>query len=394
MSTVCNFCNKTFKNIYVLNTHIRTAKYCLIKQGKIEKPLKNFDCQNCKKTLSSKRNLEKHKCKIKTKFKCNICDVLLSSKRNLQNHKQKCMNKDIINDCQYCDMTFTTENNLIIHQTKCVKKFERQINELEKNKLELQNKLEKALNKPTKQINNNTTTNTLNINNMDFMSYMTEERIKDIFNKNFTLKTLYGSNEALADFTINNFLLGEDKPVYLCADKERKKFYFLDKDNKRIDDTNAKILTNLLVIHGFEYVKQIYNNHIENIKDRPAKLNDSFNTIMSLKKNNKDYISHLSDKLPKTIEERSILTDINNTQKVIEDKNKVIEYVVEETDSDSELDEDKYEIEDILCSILGITKYKLSVYKKWYIETGEIKVTNEFKHTDKNIDMYKKYLQS
>ena len=142
------------------------------------------------------------------------------------------------------------------------------------------------------------------------------------------------------------------------------------------------------------YLNQIYNNHIENIKDRPAKLNDSFNTIMSLKKNNKDYISHLSDKLPKTIEERSILTDINNTQKVIEDKNKVIEYVVEETDSDSELDEDKYEIEDILCSILGITKYKLSVYKKWYIETGEIKVTNEFKHTDKNIDMYKKYLQS
>ena len=392
MTLVCGFCNTKFKNVSSLNNHIRTAKYCLIKQGKIEKPLENFQCKKCNKILSTKRNFNNHNCEKKTKqeFKCDICDKFLCSKQYLNIHKIKCSNKDIINDCQYCYKVFDTENSLIIHQTKCVKKFEWQINELEKNKLELQNKLEKALNKPTKQINNNT----LNINNIDFMSYMTEERIKDIFNKNFTLKTLYGSNEALVDFTINNFLLGEDKPIYLCADKERKKFYFLDKDNKRIDDTNAKILTNLLVIHGFEYVKQIYNNHIENIKDQPAKLNDSFNTIMSLKKNNKDYISHLSDKLPKTIEERSILTDINNTQKVIEDKNKVIEYVVEETDSDSELDEDKYEIEDILCSILGITKYKLSVYKKWYIETGEIKVTNEFKHTDKNIDMYKKYLQS
>ena len=393
MSSICKFCNTKFKNVYVLDKHIKTAKYCLIKQGKIEKATEKFKCTLCNKTLSSKKNFENHNCmkeKIKPKYICNLCDKTLSTKQSLNIHKKKCIDKDNLHDCQYCYEVFQTNNSLIIHQTKCVKKFEWQINELEKNKLELQNKLEKALNKPTKQINNNT----LNINNIDFMSYMTEERIKDIFNKNFTLKTLYGSNEALVDFTINNFLLGEDKPIYLCADKERKKFYFLDKDNKRIDDTNANILTNLLVIHGFEYVKQIYNNHIENIKDQPAKLNDSFNTIMSLKKNNKDYISHLSDKLPKTIEERSILTDINNTQKVIEDKNKVIEYVVEETDSDSELDEDKYEIEDILCSILGITKYKLSVYKKWYIETGEIKVTNEFKHTDKNIDMYKKYLQS
>ena len=428
MSSICKFCNTKFKNVYVLDKHIKTAKYCLIKQGKIEKATEKFKCTLCNKTLSSKKNFENHNCmkeKIKPKYICNLCDKTLSTKQSLNIHKKKCIDKDNLHDCQYCYEVFQTNNSLIIQQTKCVKKFEWQINELEnklenntielenahkldleKNKFEytkqindLQNKIEnialKAVNKPTtKQIN--TMNNTLNINNIDFMSYMTEDRIKDVFSKCFTIKTLYGSNEALVDFTIDNFLSGEDKPIYLCPDKERKKFYFLDKENKRIEDTNAKILTNLIFKHGFDYVKKLYNNHIQNIKEEPVKLNDSFKTLQSLDKNNKDYISQLSNKLPKSIEERYILDEIK--KETIEDDKKSIEYVIEDSDSDSESDdnsnEDKYKNPEIIANMLEITRNKLAVFKKWYIETGEIKVSKEFKQSKKNIDRYIKYLQS
>jgi len=421
MNTICNFCNKNFKNIYVLNTHIKSAKYCLVKQGKIEKPLDDFQCKKCNKKLSSKRNLEKHDCKIKKEFKCDICDKNLCTKYYLKNHKEKCINKNNINKCEYCDIIFPTKNSLIIHQSKCVSKFEHQINELQNNHKieiselqnnhkieisELQNKIEnialKAVNKPTKQINNNnnnnTMNNTLNINNVDFLSYMTKDRIKEVFDKNFTIKMLYdcSSNEALADFTIDNFLSGDDKPIYICSDKQRQNFYFLDKDKNRIDDKNAKILTNLIITYGLNSIEKSYNNHIQNIKEQPIKLNDSFKTVMSLKKDNKEYISHLTNKLPKTIKERYILDEIRNNlliENTPSNKND-IEYVMEETDSDDDLDKNEYSTEDTICNMMEISRYKLSLLKKWYIETGEIKVSDDFKCTDKNIEKYVKYLKS
>ena len=130
------------------------------------------------------------------------------------------------------------------------------------------------------------------------------------------------------------------------------------------------------------YVKKLYNNHIQNIKEEPVKLNDSFKTLQSLDKNNKDYISQLSNKLPKSIEERYILDEIKKEKIMyIEDDKKSIEYVIEDSDSDLESDdnsnEDKYKNPEIIANMLEITRNKLAVFKKWYIETGEIKVSKE-----------------
>ena len=83
MSLICKFCSTEFKTIYVLDKHIKTAKYCLIKQGKIEKPTEKYKCVSCNKILSSKRNFEIHNCmkeKIKSEYKCDICNKILSSK--------------------------------------------------------------------------------------------------------------------------------------------------------------------------------------------------------------------------------------------------------------------------------------------------------------------------
>jgi hypothetical protein len=54
----CNFCNKYFSNVYTLNVHKRTAKYCLEIQNK--KFPEQFKCQYCNKSFTRNSYLNKH----------------------------------------------------------------------------------------------------------------------------------------------------------------------------------------------------------------------------------------------------------------------------------------------------------------------------------------------
>ena len=96
-SLICEYCNTEFISISSINNHRKNAKYCLIIQGKLEHK-KDYSCNLCKKTLSSKRNLENHmsKCKIleeQINFNCKYCKKILSSKQNLINHLDICETK-------------------------------------------------------------------------------------------------------------------------------------------------------------------------------------------------------------------------------------------------------------------------------------------------------------
>jgi len=42
-----------------------------------------------------------------------------------------------------------------------------------------------------------------------------------------------------ADFTLDNFLMGKDKPLYLCTDRSRNQFKCVDLEGKLIEDPNA-----------------------------------------------------------------------------------------------------------------------------------------------------------
>jgi hypothetical protein len=56
MEHICEFCNKNFKNKYILSNHIKTTKSCSgIKENKI-----NFVCTFCQKTFTSKHKLKDH----------------------------------------------------------------------------------------------------------------------------------------------------------------------------------------------------------------------------------------------------------------------------------------------------------------------------------------------
>ena len=53
----CTFCNNKFSSKSALHHHQKSAKYCIKIQGK---NLTMFTCNYCKKTLSTKQNLNVH----------------------------------------------------------------------------------------------------------------------------------------------------------------------------------------------------------------------------------------------------------------------------------------------------------------------------------------------
>jgi hypothetical protein len=320
---------------------------------------------------------------------CDHCNKEFSNKSNLVRHKKKCLIKNNkpskIFECEFCSKELCSNFSLNRHLNICkVKK--NQIEELKSMVIHLQDEIKeiKKSSPVTSNITNNRNTNTnshntinnnITINNIDFMSYMTAERIKDVFDNNYNVQTLLGSEKSLANFTIDNFLSGEDRPIYLCSDKDRNKFYFLDKNNKRIDDTNAQILINLIITYGFDSIKKYYNTNNKKIE-----INEAFTNVMKLKKDGKEYINQLSTSLPKTIEERQIRDNLNDIQ-LSKENNTIIKF------------EEDEEIE-FYKEIGGIPMSILCKYKKHYIDTSVIMVPSNFVKTKETLSKYKKYLNN
>ena len=292
-----------------------------------------MNCEYCGKDFYHKSNLVRHQTTSKKCIKIQ------------QDNNSNVVIKLFI--CEHCDKQLSSKQSLIRHLNFCMNKKDNEINELKNNFqneiTEIKLRLESINNanniNNTNNIMNSNNTNTINnitninINNIDFMSYMTSEKIREVFDKCYNIQTLSGSKESLAHFTIDNFLSGSDKPIYLCSDKERNKFCFYDKNNKKIDDTNAQILINLITTYGLKSIKKLYKRYTKRIKEKSDDIDIAYNNIMNLKTDGKDYINELSTLLPKTIEERTIRDSI-----VIQDDE-------DETSSDEEdLDEEESEI--------------------------------------------------
>jgi hypothetical protein len=86
---ICEFCNTKFSSKTNLNTHQRTAKYCLKIQGK-DNDNENYICNICSKTYTQKKNLIIHQ------KRCNVIDEVefLRMKVSLL---EKNNQKDIVN---------------------------------------------------------------------------------------------------------------------------------------------------------------------------------------------------------------------------------------------------------------------------------------------------------
>ena len=101
---MCDICNKSYANIYILKTHIKA----------IHEKVINYKCMyGCDKEFKSQYRLYVHHLShegIKP-FKCNICFRDFFEKGTLKTHKN-------LFNCTLCDFKCVKINDLVVHFRK------------------------------------------------------------------------------------------------------------------------------------------------------------------------------------------------------------------------------------------------------------------------------------
>ena len=350
------------------------------------------ECLHCKKTFSTKSNLNRHnatskKCNNTQKnlFKCEFCKKEVTSKQMLTYHLKVCKEKEKTD----------IETEIVIKRDQKYTDLQLQINQLKK-------ELEET---KTRSVVANTN-NTINITNFDnsthnygsILTYMTPEVVKETFEKNYKLEDFFGAQKALAEFTTKNFLMGKNKALYLCKDKARNRFSFTDEDKNEIEDLNAAILIKL-VSKGFGVIKNLYTKESAHLQGRLARfercdngtmiietrnqmkrLEEVYKQIVNIIKEGDGYRNQLSRSLPATIESRICIDDIDEKMEQIETN------VGDIGDVDENIEENKIESQPTppvelkkpvlhdktLRHIGNITYGKLRLYKNHFQKTGEL----------------------
>ena len=107
---MCDICNKSYANIYILKTHIKA----------IHEKVINYKCMyGCDKEFKSQYRLYVHHLShegIKP-FKCNICFRDFFEKGTLKTHKKTHLNQNLFN-CTLCDFKCAKINGLVVHFRK------------------------------------------------------------------------------------------------------------------------------------------------------------------------------------------------------------------------------------------------------------------------------------
>lgn len=282
----CSFCNKSFSTISNLDRHKKTTKTCFLKTPDSFENIKKYDCEFCPKTFTSKQRLDYH---MK-----NACKIIKSQTRLEEEVK---ILKEEVKQLKEHPMT---TNNITVN-------------------------------------GNVETLNNIN-NNISLTDYMTKDIIRDTFTKHYNSDTLLGGEKAFADFTIDYLLTGDGKPIYLCTDRSRQRFYYMDK-NKKVEDPNADILTNITATGSFDVVTKLYGEKMQyytdkinehaNYKeqqnywiDERTSLIKIYNEIKNISKEGQSYRKRLSVRLPNSLEDRQRIDTVKDEELVLDIKEK------------------------------------------------------------------------
>jgi hypothetical protein len=216
----CEYCKSVFANKVSLNTHQKSAKYCL--KIRNETSTISFNCVNCDKTFNNQHHLIRHNtiCKQNDKF-------TELEKKILQVEKERDEMKIIL-----------SQKNLLLQDK------DKQLKDKDKQIYELQDKLEniavRAVNRPTTTNNTMTNTNTNNIMNLAplDMNVLTE-KLKTMINENMTEQHLLEGQEGIAKLIAPCFTIEDGRKLITCTDTSRGIWKSKDNNGNILKDVKA-----------------------------------------------------------------------------------------------------------------------------------------------------------
>ena len=235
MDYKCQFCNKIFTQKSNLNTHIKTAKKCILNRTTETENIITFDCDFCNKKFSHKSVLNIHL------NSCNQYKLYIQEKEYkniILEHEKKIEILEKKNE--------ETKSYYLIKIEDQKQSFEKQIQDLKETILRLEETNKelalKAIERPTNVTNNKSDNHSINNNTYNNLQpvNLSPDYIYQVFDQNLKLEDIYQGQRGLANIVANKLLKDESgKPIAFCNDKSRQIIKYKNEDNQIVKDSKA-----------------------------------------------------------------------------------------------------------------------------------------------------------
>ena len=222
----CQYCEKLFSTISNLNTHQKTAKYCI--------------------NIRNNVIIEEYKCYCEKKFNC---------KKNYTRHKKSCNFYDIVNPYIEENIKLNNQNIEYLKQLEnkdkeYLKQLENKDRHIKQLELQLANIALAGVTKVSTINNINNSNKILNIGCLDLNS---SDKIKTILDDKFDHNYIIDGQKGVAQFVVDHYLKDDDgKLKYVCTDPSRQIFKYKDDLGDIQKDVKAKKLTKTLIDGGLK----------------------------------------------------------------------------------------------------------------------------------------------
>ena len=280
----CSYCTHEFSTKTSLNSHQKTAKYCLKIQASEGVEIQFlFKCDFCSKILSQQIDLDRHQLKCFNKKEAannnkyeltinelekKLCVKDRIIKKIKNDYEKKLVEKD----------TIIQDQKLIIEEQKIIikeshsdykKQLETQIKDLNDR---MQCMLEKAIDKPsTSTINQNTTNNLIN-NLLPITTEHLDEQVKYL-----TIDHVKHGAVGYAKYALEHPL----KDRLVCTDTSRKKGKYKDSERNVVSDPEMATITKKLFLAIKERNSELVSEYANDLKAKLDSFNSSDNNEMT-----------------------------------------------------------------------------------------------------------------
>jgi len=278
----CEFCGNEFSNKTSLNSHQKTAKYCLELRNE---QVTLYSCEHCKKGFTKSFHLQRHQEICKTIDANTLLNLKSIKQENIELKNQHIIYKKEIENK---DMIIQQQKLIIEEQKLAIKEFQdgqrKQINDLTDR---IQSMAEKAIAKPS-TLNQTNTTNQIINNMMPITDAHLQEHIHN-------LNPIHVQNGAsgYAKYALEYPL----KDMILCTDFQRRSCKYKDENGNVVSDPEMTKITKRLFSAIKERNEELINEYSAELQAKWKSLNMLGNSDM-----NEDEIVDFSTKTNKALE--------------------------------------------------------------------------------------------